>query len=185
MQDEALELATESMNEAIERLRTSMSRVRAGRANPAVLDGVRVDSYGASVPLNQVATVSVADARLLVVKPYDRNSLQAIEKAIGSAGLGLNPSSDGVVLRLPIPPLTEERRRALVKQIKELAEDAKVACRQARREANELLKESEKKKELSEDALKKALEKVQEATDRYIKSVDEIFAKKEAEIMDV
>ena len=183
--DEALELATESMKEALEHLRGNLSRVRAGRANPAILDGVRVDSYGATVPLNQVATVSVADARLLVVKPYDRNSLQAIEKAIGSAGLGLNPNSDGVVLRLPIPPLTEERRKALVKQIKEKAEEAKVACRQARREANEILKDAEKKRELTEDALKKGLDKVQELTDRFMKQIEEIVGKKEAEIMEV
>ena len=183
--DEALELATESMTEAMEHLRGNLARVRAGRANPAILDGVRVDSYGAMVPLNQVATVSVADARLLVVKPYDRNSLQAIEKAIGAAGLGLNPNSDGVVLRLPIPPLTEERRKALVKQIKEKAEEAKVACRQARREANEILKDAEKKRELTEDSLKKGLEKVQELTDRFMKQIEEIVGKKEAEIMEV
>lgn len=183
--DEALELAKEGMQEALDHLRNNLARVRAGRANPAILDGVRVDSYGAMVPLNQVATVSVGDARLLVIKPYDRNSLQAIEKAINAAQLGLNPNSDGVVLRLPIPPLTEERRKGLVKQAKEKAEEAKVACRQARRDANDILKEAEKKREISEDGLKKALEKVQELTDRFMKQVEEIFAKKEAEIMEV
>ncbi|HRI07786.1 MAG TPA: ribosome recycling factor [Nannocystaceae bacterium] len=183
--DEALELAKEGMQEALDHLRNNLARVRAGRANPAILDGVRVDSYGAMVPLNQVATVSVGDARLLVIKPYDRNSLQAIEKAINAAQLGLNPNSDGVVLRLPIPPLTEERRKGLVKQVKEKAEEAKVACRQARRDANDILKEAEKSKEISEDGLKKALDKVQELTDRFMKQVEEIVAKKEAEIMEV
>lgn len=183
--DEALELAKEGMQEALDHLRNNLARVRAGRANPAILDGVRVDSYGAMVPLNQVATVSVGDARLLVIKPYDRNSLQAIEKAINAAQLGLNPNSDGVVLRLPIPPLTEERRKGLVKQVKEKAEEAKVACRQARRDANDILKEAEKSKEISEDGLKKALDKVQELTDRFMKQIEEIVAKKEAEIMEV
>jgi ribosome recycling factor len=184
MQDETLELAKDGMQEALEHLRKSMARVRAGRANPAILEGLRVESYGTQLALNQVATVSVGDARLLVIKPFDRNSIQAIERAINNSQLGLNPSSDGVVIRLPIPPLTEERRRGLVKQIKEMAEEAKISCRKVRREANDMLKEAEKKKELSEDLLKRALDQVQELTDGYIKQVDEIFAKKEAEIME-
>ncbi len=183
--DEALELANDGMESAIERLRKSLTKVRAGRANPAMLDDVRVDSYGSMVPLNQVATVSVGDARLLVVKPYDRNNISGIERGINAQNLGLNPQSDGIVIRLAIPPLTEERRKGLVKQVKECTEDAKVAIRAARREANELLKEAEKSKEISEDQLKKSLEKIQEVHDRFIKQVDEITAKKEAEIMEV
>jgi ribosome recycling factor len=183
--DEALELAKEGMEEAIDRLRKSLTKVRAGRANPAMLDGVRVDNYGSMMPLNQVATVSVGDARLLVIKPWDRNMIGPIERAINAQNLGLNPQSDGIVIRLAIPPLTEERRKGLVKQVKEITEEAKVAIRGTRREANEMLKESEKGREISEDQLKKALEKVQEVHDRYIKQVDEITAKKEAEIMEV
>ena len=183
--DEALELATQGMEEAIDRLRKSLTKVRAGRANPAMLDGVRVDNYGSMMPLNQVATVSVGDARLLVIKPWDRNMIGPVEKAINAQNLGLNPQSDGVVIRLAIPPLTEERRKGLVKQVKEITEEAKVAVRETRREANEMLKESEKKKEISEDDLKKALERVQEVHDRYIKQVTEIIAKKEIEIMEV
>jgi len=183
--DEALELAKEGMEEAIDRLRKSLTKVRAGRANPAMLDGVRVDNYGSMMPLNQVATVSVGDARLLVIKPWDRNMIGPVEKAINAQNLGLNPQSDGVVIRLAIPPLTEERRKGLVKQVKEITEEAKVAVREARREVNEMLKESEKKRALSEDDLKKALEKVQEIHDRYIKQVTEITTKKEAEIMEV
>jgi len=183
--DEALELAKEGMEEAIDRLRKSLTKVRAGRANPAMLDGVRVDNYGSMMPLNQVATVSVGDARLLVIKPWDRNMIGPVEKAINAQNLGLNPQSDGVVIRLAIPPLTEERRKGLVKQVKEITEEAKVAVRESRREVNEMLKEAEKKRALSEDDLKKALEKVQEIHDRYIKQVNEITTKKEAEIMEV
>ncbi len=183
--DEALELANVGMEEAIDRLRKSLTKVRAGRANPAMLDGVRVDNYGSMMPLNQVATVSAGDARLLVIKPWDRNMIGPIEKAINAQNLGLNPQSDGVVIRLAIPPLTEERRKGLVKQVKEITEEAKVAIRETRRESNEMLKESEKKRQISEDDLKKALEKVQEVHDRYIKQVNEITTKKEAEIMEV
>jgi ribosome recycling factor len=183
--DDALEMAKDGMDKALDRLRKGLTKIRAGRANPAMLDDVRVDSYGAIVPLNQVATVSVGDARLLVIKPYDRNSISSIEKAINAANLGINPQSDGIVLRLAIPPLTEERRRGLVKQVKEQSEDAKVAIRQSRREGNELLKELEKDREISEDDLKKALERVQEVHDNYIKQVDVITGKKEAEIMEV
>lgn len=185
MQDEALELAEDGMKTAVDNLRKQLARVRAGRANPSILDGLKVESYGATVPLNQVANVSVADARLLVIKPYDRNSIASIERALNNSQLGLNPSSDGIVLRLPIPPLNEERRRSLVKQISSLAEEAKISVRKSRRESNDLLKEAEKDKEISEDDLKRALEAVQAVTNTYSKLVDEVFAKKEAEIMEV
>jgi ribosome recycling factor len=183
--DDAIEMAKDGMDKALDRLRKSLMKVRAGRANPAMLDDVRVDAYGSMVPLNQVATVSIGDAHLLVIKPYDRNSISSIERAINGANLGVNPQSDGIVIRISIPPLTEERRRGLVKQVKEFSEEAKVAIRQGRREGNELLKELEKDREISEDQLKKALEKVQEVHDRFIKQVDEITGKKEAEIMEV
>ena len=184
MSNEAVELAKDGMEKAIERLRRELARVRAGRANPALLDDIKVDSYGTLTPLKQVATVSVADARLLVVKPYDRNTIAAIEKAINNSQLGLNPNNDGVVVRVPIPPLTEERRKQLVKQVKDAGEDAKIAIRQVRREANDFLKESEKDGSLSEDDLKKGLDQIQKLTDAEIKSVDETIAKKEAEIME-
>lgn len=182
--NEAVELAKDGMDKAIDRLRRELARVRAGRANPALLDDIKVDSYGTSTPLKQVATVSVADARLLVVKPYDRNTIAAIEKAINNSQLGLNPNNDGVVVRVPIPPLTEERRKQLVKQVKDAGEDAKIAIRQVRREANDLLKESEKDGTLSEDDLKKGLDQIQKLTDAEIKSVDETITKKEAEILE-
>lgn len=184
MNNDAVDLAKDGMEKAIDRLRRELARVRAGRANPALLDDIKVDSYGTLTPLKQVATVSVADARLLVVKPYDRNTIAAIEKAINNSQLGLNPNNDGVVVRVPIPPLTEERRKGLVKQVKDAGEDAKIAIRQVRREANDLLKESEKDKSLSEDDLKKGLDQIQKLTDAEIKSVDDTIAKKEAEIME-
>lgn len=184
MSNEAVELAKDGMEKAIERLRRELARVRAGRANPALLDDIKVDSYGTLTPLKQCATISVGDARLLVVKPYDRNTIAAIEKAINNSQLGLNPNNDGVVVRVPIPPLTEERRKQLVKQVKDAGEDAKIAIRQVRREANDFLKESEKDGSLSEDDLKKGLDQIQKLTDAEIKSVDETIAKKEAEIME-
>ena len=184
MSNEAVELAKDGMEKAIDRLRRELARVRAGRANPALLDDIKVDSYGTLTPLKQLATVSVADARLLVVKPYDRNTIAAIEKAINNSQLGLNPNNDGVVVRVPIPPLTEERRKQLVKQVKDAGEDAKIAIRQVRREANDLLKETEKDGSISEDELKKGLDQIQKLTDAEIKSVDDTIAKKEAEIME-
>ncbi|MBL8944352.1 MAG: ribosome recycling factor [Myxococcales bacterium] len=184
MNDEAVQLAKDGMEKAIERLRRELSRVRAGRANPALLDEIKVDSYGSLLPLKQVATVSVADARLLVVKPYDRGTIAAIEKAINNSQLGLNPNNDGVVVRVPIPPLTEERRKQLVKQVKDAGEDARISIRQVRRETNDLLKESEKDGSLSEDDLKRGLDQIQKLTDAEIKGVDEVIAKKEAEIME-
>jgi ribosome recycling factor len=184
MIDDAIELAKDGMDKGIERLKKELARVRAGRANPAILDEVRIDSYGSMVPLNQVATVTVADARLLVIKPWDRNSISAIEKGIINSPLGLNPNSDGVVVRVPIPPLTEERRKDLVKQVHGSGEDAKIAIRHGRRDANDLLKQAEKDKDISEDDLKKGLEKVQKLTDGYVKQVDEIMKAKESEILD-
>ena len=184
MIDDALELAEDAMQTARDRLGRELAKVRAGRASPELLNGVMVDAYGSKMPLNQVSTVSAADARLLVVKPWDRNMIGAIEKAIHAASLGLNPSSDGVVLRLPIPPLTEERRRSLVKQAKDLGEQAKIAIRQGRRDANDLLKQAEKDKEISEDDLKRGLDKVQELTNSYVKQVDESVKRKESEILD-
>lgn len=184
MLDEATELAKDGMEKALDRLRRELARVRAGRANPAILDDIKVDSYGATMPLNQVATVSVGDARLLVIKPYDRNTITAIEKAINHSQLGLNPQNDGVVIRVPIPPLTEERRKQLVKQVKDAGEEAKIAMRQARRDANDLLKEAEKSKDISEDDLKRGLDDIQKLTDAETAKVDAAIEKKESEILD-
>jgi ribosome recycling factor len=184
MIEEALELGKDAMEKVRERLGVELSRIRAGRANPSLLDGVRVEAYGVQMQLREVATVSTADARLLVVKPYDANNISVIEKAIMNAGLGLNPSSDGVILRVPIPSLTEERRRDLVKQVRKVTEDAKVAVRAARRDANEMIKQAEKDRDISEDACKRGIESVQELTDGFVKLVDDAAKKKESEILD-
>ena len=184
MIEEALELGKDAMETARDRFGRELGKVRAGRASPSVLDGVRVEAYGVQMALRECASVSAPDARLLVVKPFDANNLGAVERAIIAANVGLNPSSDGVVLRLPIPPLTEERRRDLVKQVGRLAEEAKVAIRAARRDANDMLKDAEKAKDISEDDLKRGLASIQDLTNEFVKQVDEAMKKKEKEIME-
>lgn len=173
------------MAKAAETLKAEFAGIRTGRANPALLEGIKVQSYGALVPLNQVAGVSVPEPRLLVIQPWDKNALPEIEKAILKSELGLTPMNDGRVIRLPIPTLTEERRRELSKVVKKMAEDHKVAVRNIRREANDEIKKLEKDKKISEDESKKALERTQELTDKAIKGIDEVLAKKEKEIMEV
>ncbi len=169
----------------LDQLRHDLTNVRTGRANLHLLDGVRVDYYGTATPLNQVATLSVPEARLIVVKPWEKNMIPVIEKAIRDANLGLNPMSDKDLVRVPIPPLTEERRKEIVKQVKHKGEEFKVAVRNERRDAKELLEASEKDGDISEDEAKKALEKVQKETDDGVKKVDEIVAAKEKEVMQV
>ncbi len=173
------------MAKAAEALKAEFAGIRTGRANPALLEGIKVQSYGALVPMNQVAGVSVPEPRLLVIQPWDKNMLPEIEKAILKSELGLTPMNDGRVIRLPIPTLTEERRRELSKVVKKMAEDHKVAVRNIRREANDEIKKLEKDKKISEDESKKALERTQELTDKAIKGIDEVLAKKEKEIMEV
>jgi ribosome recycling factor len=166
-------------------LRRELSNVRTGRANLHLLDGVRVDYYGTATPLNQIATLSVPEARLIVVKPWEKNMIPVIEKAIRDANLGLNPMSDKDLVRVPIPPLTEERRRDIVKQCKTKGEDHKIAIRNQRRDAKELLDVAEKDGDVPADEAKKALEKVQKETDEGVKKVDEIVAAKEKDVMQV
>jgi ribosome recycling factor len=166
-------------------LKKEFARVRTGRANPAILDGIKVDYYGAPTPLNGVANINVADPRLIIVKPWDKKMLQTIEKALREANIGINPMNDGDIIRLPIPQLTEERRKEIVKQCKTKGEDHKIAIRNERRDANEMLKEYEKDGEITEDDLKKGTERVQKEVDAGCAKVDEIVAKKEKEVMEV
>ena len=173
------------MNKVTEILRKDYSSLRAGRANPALLDKVMVDYYGTPTPVNQTANISCPEPRLIVVQPWDKSLISAIEKAILKSDLGLNPNNDGSVIRLAIPQLTEERRRELVKTCSKKAEDAKVAVRNIRRDVNDSIKDLEKAKEASEDECKKALENAQKLTDRFVKTVDEIFEQKEKDIMAV
>jgi len=175
----------DSLEKGIEAFRRELAKVRTGRANVAILDGVKVDYYGTATPLNQVASVNVPDARLITIKPWEKTLIPEIEKAIRISQLGLNPNSDGEIVRVPMPPLTEERRKDLVKVVKKMAEEAKVALRGHRRDANEMLKSFLKDKQITEDEEKAGLKKVQESTDAHIARVDEILGKKEAEIMEV
>jgi len=173
------------MTRSIESFRKDLGKIRTGRASFSLLDGVKVDYYGTLTPLQQVGTLSVPESRLITVTPWDAKMIGPIEKAIQAAGLGLNPSSDGKVVRVPIPPLTEERRKELVKLVKKMAEDARVAVRNVRREAIERTKEKEKKKEISEDAMKRGQERIQKETDAFVKKIDDILKAKEQEIMEV
>jgi len=159
--------------------------VRTGRASFSLLDGVKVDYYGTPTPLQQVGTLSVPESRLITITPWDSKMIGPIEKAIQGAGLGLNPSSDGKVVRIPIPPLTEERRKELAKVVRKMAEEARVAVRNVRREGIEKLKEKEKKKEIPEDAVKRGQERIQKETDAFIRKIDDILKAKEQEILEV
>jgi ribosome recycling factor len=169
----------------LEHFRQELTGIRTGRANLHLLDGVRVDYYGTPTPLNQVATLAVADARLITVKPWEKSLIPVIDKAIRDANLGLNPQSDKELVRVPIPALTEERRKEIVKQVKGKGEEQKLAIRNERRDAKELLEAGEKDGEISEDDAKKALEKVQRETDDGVKKVDEMVAAKEKEVLTV
>lgn len=170
------------MQKAISHLETELTKIRAGKANPVILDGITVDYYGAPTALNQVANVSVADARTLTIQPWEKNMLQPIERAIIAANIGLNPQNDGQIIRLFLPPLTEERRKELVKKVNAEGEHAKVAVRNIRRDAIEAIKKLQKDG-LSEDSAKDSEADVQELTDRYITAVDKHCAQKDKEIM--
>lgn len=180
-----LKQAEERMNKSLEAFGRELSSVRAGRANPSILDRVQVEYYGMMTPLNQLATISVPEGRLLVVQPFDKSSLQDIEKAIQKADLGLSPSNDGNIIRISIPALTEERRKELIKVVGRYAEDAKVAVRNVRRDANDELKKLEKDGELTEDELRRGQDDVQKLTDDYIKKIDERVKAKEDDIKEV
>jgi len=173
------------MERSIEAFRKELGKVRTGRASFSLLDGVKVDYYGTPTPLQQVGTLSVPESRLITVTPWDTKMIGPIEKAIQGSGLGLNPSSDGKTVRIPIPPLTEERRRELAKVVRKMGEDARVAVRNVRREAIEKLKDREKKKEFSEDVVKRGQERIQKETDAHVKKIDDILKSKEQEILEV
>jgi ribosome recycling factor len=184
MKDEILSECRQSMNKTIEALRKDLIRIRTGRASTALLDGVKVSCYDTQMPLDQVASLSVPESRLITIKPWDQSIIGEIEKSIQKSELGLTPMNDGKIIRIPIPPLTESRRKELVKVAKKTAEEGKIAIRNHRRESNELLKELKNEKEISEDDFFRAQEEVQNITDEYIKKVDQITAEKEKEIME-
>lgn len=182
---EVKSIAETAMVKALDSFRRDLGKVRTGRASLAVLDDVRVDYYGTPTPLNQVAALAVPEPRLITIQPWEKNLISDIEKAILKSDLGLNPSSDGQLIRLAFPPLTEERRKEMVKQVKRMGEDAKVAVRNARREANDTLKKMEKDKDISEDELKRGEKEIQDVTNDFVGRVDHVVADKEKDLMEI
>jgi ribosome recycling factor len=177
--------AEDGMKKAVDSFKRDLQKIRTGRANTSMLDGIKVDYYGTPTPVNQVATVQVVDARLITVKPWEKTMIAVIDKAIRASDLGINPVADSELVRLPIPPLTQERRKELAKVVNKQTEEARVAVRSARRDAMDLIKEAEKDGDITEDERKNGEKKVQELTDKYIASVDEIAKTKEKEIMEL
>lgn len=175
----------EKMDKAINSYNERLAEVRAGRANPAILNKVKIDYYGTPTPVNQVAGVSVPEARLIVIQPWDASILKEIEKAILAADIGINPNNDGKVIRLAFPELNEERRKELVKDVRKMSEEAKVAIRNVRREGIDEAKEMQKNGDMTEDELKQAENEIQKLTDKSVEEIEEILAKKEKEIMSV
>ena len=175
----------DSMSKAIKSLQGQLSKVRTGRASANVLDGVNVDYYGSPTPLKQVGQISTPEARLLQIQPFDKSIIGEIEKSIINANLGLNPSNDGNLIRIQFPALTEDKRKDLVKQVKKLGEDTKIAIRNARRDQNDAVKKAEKAKEITEDDVKKFSDEIQKITDKYVKDVDDVVSIKEKELLTV
>lgn len=180
-----IDTAKEKMQEAVSFCKTEFTYIRAGKATPSLLDGIKIDYYGSQTPLNQLASVSTPEPRLLVVQPYDRSSIESIEKAIMASNLGLNPNNDGMLIRIPLPMLSEERRKELVKHAKDVAEKARVSIRNNRREANDEIKATVQSESLPEDSRYAAEELVQKHTDAHIKQIEEILVVKEEDIMTV
>ena len=180
----AIEDCTKRMEKSVAALKDEFHTIRTGRASASIFDKVRVDYYGTPTPLSQVATISIPEARMVVIQPFDKTLISAIEKAIQKAELGLNPSNDGKVIRISIPPLTADRRKELVKQAKGIAENSRTAIRNIRRDGNDELKKQQKAGEITEDQLKKDTDDLQKLTDKYIAEVNKVYEAKEKEIMD-
>jgi ribosome recycling factor len=185
MMNEVLNEMKQDMEKTVAAMRQSLQKVRTGRASIGILDGIMVDYYGTPTPMKQLATLAVPEPRLITIQPWDKGAIPGIEKAIFKSELGLTPADDGKIIRVPIPPLNEERRRDLVKMVKKMAEEYRVEIRNHRRDANAMLKDLEKDKEISQDELKASQDKVQDLTNDYIKQVDVLLSDKEKEIMEV
>ena len=184
MKDEILSELRDKMNNSIEALKKEFVRLRTGRATPALLDGIKVNCYESQMPIDQVASISVPESRLITIKPWDQSVIKEIEKSILKSELGLTPMNDGKIIRISIPPLTEERRKELAKMAKKMAEEGKIAVRNHRRDANDLFKEMKNEKEMSEDEMFKAQDEVQKITDDFIARIDSVTADKEKEILE-
>ena len=185
MIEEIIEETREKMEKSVDALRKELKRIRTGRASLSVFDGVRVNYYGTPTPLNQLASLSVPESRLITIQPWDASAIKEIEKAILKSNLGLTPTSDGKIIRITIPPLTEDRRKDIVKQVNKICEDYRVAVRNIRRDANEMLKGLKKDGDASEDEVKKSLDDVQKITDDHIRQIDDIFKEKEKETLEL
>ena len=185
MVNEILADTKAEMNKAVEAFRREIATVRTGRVNASLLDSIRVEYYGSQVPVNQVASISVPDPHLIVLQPFDKTVISDLEKAIQSSSLGLNPSNDGNLVRLPIPQLTEERRMELVKVVRGMGEDCRVSVRNHRRDANDILKAGQKDSDISEDEAKRAADQTQKLTDEFVKKIGSLLDDKEVEIMEV
>jgi len=184
MKKEVFQEMESKMEKAIAAYQKELNRLRSGRASPALLEGIRVDYYGTPTPIQQTASITIPESRLILIQPWDKGTIDSIEKAIQKANLGLSPTNDGKVIRIAIPPLTEERRKELAKLVKKMGEECKISIRNIRREANESLKKLEKKKELSEDELHRSTNEVQKTTDKQIENVDKIQEAKQKEILE-
>ena len=185
MQGEIIELARSEMEKAVEAFRHELTRVRTGRASTGLVEGLQVNYYGAKTPIRQVASLAAPEPRLIVITPYDKTALHEIEKAIQSSDLGLTPQNDGKIIRIPIPELTQERRKELVKHVKKIAEEHRVGVRNHRRDANDMLKDLNKEKKITDDDLRASEAKIQQFTTDFIDKLDKVLAAKETEIMEV
>lgn len=183
--EQTIKDARSRMDKSLDALRSELAKIRSGKATTALLDGIKVDYYGTTTPISQLSNITVLDTHTLSITPWDKSVLLAIDKAILEANIGFNPVSDGTNLKIPVPPLNEERRKELVKLIKKFGEDTKIAVRNVRRDANEHLKREEKNKKISEDQLKEAEDKIQKLTDEHITKVEDLLKHKEKEIMEV
>jgi ribosome recycling factor len=185
MEAEVRKRLKERMDKAIDALKKDLASIRTGRASLSIFDGILVDYYGTPTPINHLATLSIPESRLITIQPWEPKMIQEIERAIQKSDLGLNPTNDGKIIRVAIPPLTEERRKQIVKHVHKRGEEAKIAIRNIRRDANEEVKRLEKEEHLSKDETKRSLDEIQKITDSYIKKVDEIVKHKEDEVMEV
>lgn len=183
--DSGLKEVSAHMDKSVEAIRNELATVRTGKAAPALLDLIKVDAYGSQMPLNQMATIAAPEPRMLVVQPYDPSQLNAIEKAIMASDLGLVPNNDGKIIRLPIPPLTEERRKELVRLTHKIAEEGRIAIRNIRHDANKRIHQAQKDGDVSEDEMHRQLKEVQDLTDKHIASIDQMLERKEQEVMEV
>ncbi len=185
MQAEVKKRLADKMERALEALKKDLAGIRTGRASLAIFDGITVDYYGAPTPINQVATMAIPESRLITIQPWEPKLISEIEKAIQKSDLGLNPTNDGKIIRIAIPPLTEERRKQIIKYVHKRVEEAKISTRNVRRDSNDEIKRLEKEKHISEDDTRRSLEEIQQLTDSYIKRTDEIMSHKEAELKEV